>query len=68
MTMPWETHPAVFFGIVEPQDPLIGLKPIELKFFPARPELRKSPLTGLYPGQNHPLDIPDFLRRVHQND
>ena len=28
------------------------------------PELQKDPLTDLWPGQQHPLDIPDFLRRT----
>jgi hypothetical protein len=28
------------------------------------PELQKDPVTGLWPGQQHPLDIPDFLRRT----
>ncbi|WP_315792687.1 hypothetical protein [Bradyrhizobium sp. SZCCHNRI1002] len=28
---------------------------------PARPELQKDE-NGLWPGQQHPLDIPDFLR------
>ena len=31
---------------------------------PVRPELQKDPVTGLWPGQQHPLDIPDFLRRT----
>jgi hypothetical protein len=31
---------------------------------PLPPALIKNPLTGLWPGQQHPLDIPDFLRRV----
>jgi len=30
---------------------------------PARPELQKD-ANGLWPGQQHPLDIPDFLRRT----
>ena len=30
-----------------------------------RPELIKDPMTGLYPGQRDPLDIPDFLKRTH---
>jgi hypothetical protein len=31
---------------------------------PPRPELVKDPATGLWPGQKHPEDIPDFLRRT----
>jgi len=31
---------------------------------PVRPELIKDSVTELWPGQNHPLDIPDFLRRT----
>jgi hypothetical protein len=31
---------------------------------PARAELQKDPVTGLWPGQRHPLDVPDFLRRT----
>jgi hypothetical protein len=30
---------------------------------PGRPELQKDE-NGLWPGQQHPLDIPDFLRRT----
>lgn len=29
---------------------------------PSRPELTKDPVTGLWPGQAHPMDIPDFLK------
>jgi len=35
---------------------------------PARPELTKDPVTGLYPGQKHEHDIPGFLRRVRMPD
>jgi len=30
-----------------------------------RPELQKD-ANGLWPGQQHPLDIPDFLRRTYR--
>lgn len=29
-----------------------------------RPELTKDPVTGLWPGQATPEDLPDFLRRT----
>lgn len=35
---------------------------------PVRPELMKDPVTGLYPGQQHPDDVPGFLRRVRMPD
>lgn len=54
MTFPWEAVPYV----VHP--------PVKLPW--VRPELVKDPVTGLYPGQRHPDDIPDFLRRVRMPD
>jgi hypothetical protein len=31
---------------------------------PPRPDLAKDPVTGLWPGQRTPEDLPDFLRRT----
>lgn len=33
---------------------------------PVRPELQED-ANGLYPGQQHPLDIPDFIRTFRAN-
>lgn len=52
MPLPWETPQP------EPEKPSapFALPPVD-------PIYVKDPVTGLYPGQRHELDIPDFLRR-----
>jgi hypothetical protein len=54
MNMPWD----------KPPEPVRA--PWDAK--PARPELVKDPVTGLYPGQLDADDIPGFLRRVRTED
>lgn len=51
---PWET-------CVSPG----GVTLEEAQNFPTnRPELHRDLLTGLWPGQEHPMDAPDFLNRA----
>jgi hypothetical protein len=57
MPLPWEQ-----IGQVGP----VGAPPIALPPWEQPKPPRKTladPITGLFPGQKHPLDIPDFLRR-----
>lgn len=66
MTYPWEK------GAAFPQSPPDWVKavPVVEVFTPPwdwerrNPLLVKNPVTGLWPGQKHPLDIPQFLRRT----
>jgi hypothetical protein len=55
MPLPWETPP-------QPEPPTLTLAPFALPPKPPRKTLA-DPITGLFPGQKHPLDIPDFLKR-----
>jgi hypothetical protein len=56
MTAPWETKPW--------DAPLAPWHPAIAPPKPLRPELQRDPVTGLWPGQQHTGDIPDFLRRT----
>jgi hypothetical protein len=56
MTLPWENPPDVM------ERRRKGLPDYEKP--PLRPDLAKDPVTGLWPGQRTPEDLPDFLRRT----